>query len=266
VIAGTDLSGERLTSLVNRVQRIAREVFLVPNMRGLSVLGSELYYLFLESTLIIRIRNNLMSPYRRFLKRSFDLLLSILLIPLLIPLFIIIAILIKIDSPGPVFFRHRRVGKGGKEFHVLKFRTMHVDAEKRLKELLENDSEARREWERFYKLKNDPRITRVGRFLRKTSLDELPQVINVLKGEMSFVGPRPVVEEELFKYYGDRSVYYLMTRPGITGLWQVSGRNLLTYEERVELDTWYVMNWNMWLDVVILIKTVGAVVKGEGAR
>jgi undecaprenyl-phosphate galactose phosphotransferase len=142
---------------------------------------------------------------------------------------------------------------------------MHKDAEERLKKLLKENKEAKREWETSFKLKNDPRVTKIGKFLRKTSLDELPQIFNVLKGDMSLVGPRPVIREEIEKYYGDFAQYYYMVKPGITGLWQVSGRSDTDYDKRVRLDTWYVLNWSLWLDLVILIKTVEAVLKGKGA-
>ena len=142
---------------------------------------------------------------------------------------------------------------------------MYEDAKERLEKLLKEDEQAKREWETNFKLKNDPRVTRIGKFLRKTSLDELPQIFNVLKGDMSLVGPRPVIREEIEKYYGDFAQYYYMVKPGITGLWQVSGRSDTDYDKRVRLDTWYVLNWSLWLDLVILIKTVEAVLKGKGA-
>jgi len=142
---------------------------------------------------------------------------------------------------------------------------MYTNADELLKELLEKNPELRQEYETFRKLKNDPRVTKVGKFLRKTSLDELPQIFNVLKGEMSLVGPRPVTKEEIDKYYKDYAIYYYEVLPGITGLWQISGRSDTSYDERVELDVWYVKNWNLWLDIVILIKTIKVVLKREGA-
>ncbi len=260
-----ELDEEELSRITNEIHRASGEVMVLPNIRGISLLSSELYFLFFHEVFMLRIRNNLQSLPRRAVKRSFDITFALFLLPIVIPLVTIIAFLIKLDSRGPVFFKQQRVGRGGKKIWVYKFRTMYVDAERRLRELLEKNEDARKEWEEFYKLRDDPRITKVGRFLRKTSLDELPQIFNVLKGDMSFVGPRPVLEEELRKYYGEYSVYYLITRPGITGLWQVSGRNLLSYERRVHLDVWYVLNWSLWLDVVILIKTIRAVFRGEGA-
>jgi undecaprenyl-phosphate galactose phosphotransferase len=149
-------------------------------------------------------------------------------------------------------------------FPCFKFRTMQVDAEERLRELLANDPAARAEWEREFKLRNDPRITPIGQFLRRTSLDELPQLFNVIRGEMSLVGPRPVIRAELCKY-GDDVDYFLMVRPGMTGLWQVSGRNDVDYDTRVYLDTWYVKNWSLWYDIAILFKTIKVVLRRDGA-
>ena len=181
----------------------------------------------------------------------------------LAPFFIVICLLIRRDG-GNAFFAHYRVGKDGKLFGCMKFRSMISNSQEVLKTLLENDAEARMEWERDQKLKNDPRITPVGNFLRKTSLDELPQLINVLRGDMSLVGPRPVTQEELSRY-GEEVTFYLRVKPGITGLWQVSGRNDTTYETRVALDTWYVQNWSVYNDLVILFKTIKVVIGRDGS-
>lgn len=167
-------------------------------------------------------------------------------------------------TKGHPVFVHERIGFEGRRFRVYKFRTMYIDANERLEELLETSEESRRAWERDYKLKDDPRITNIGNFLRKTSLDELPQLINVLKGEMSLVGPRPITEDEIAKY-GDYFEYFTAVKPGITGLWQVSGRNDIEYEERIQLDVWYVRNWSIELDIQILIKTVLVVLGRKGS-
>ncbi|WP_456436986.1 undecaprenyl-phosphate galactose phosphotransferase WbaP [Desulfurobacterium sp.] len=248
-----------------KIHKSARNVLFVPDIKGLAFLNSELYPLFFSEMFLLSVKNNLKYFTNRFLKRLFDLTVSILLLPILIPIITIIAILIKFDSEGPVFFVHNRVGKDGKIIGVIKFRTMYKDAQQRLEKLLAENEEIRKEWETYFKLKNDPRITKVGKFLRKTSLDELPQIFNVLKGDMSLVGPRPVVKEEIEKYYKDFAQYYYLVKPGITGLWQVSGRSDTDYDKRVRLDTWYVLNWSLWLDIIILIKTVKAVLKKEGA-
>lgn len=210
-------------------------------------------------------KNNLKSKNNMAFKRLFDILLALILLPFLLVIIALIAVAIKLNSKGNIFYKHERVGMNGKPIYVYKFRSMYMDATDRLKEILATDSEAKKEWEKNYKLKNDPRVTKVGSFLRKTSLDELPQIFNVLKGEMSFIGPRPVIKEELEKFYKDFAVYYKNVRPGISGLWQVSGRSDADYELRIAKDMWYVLNWSIWVDVVILFKTPYIVLKRKGA-
>jgi len=199
-------------------------------------------------------------------KRMFDIVFSLFAILITLPIMIPIAIIIKLTDGGSVLFGHNRVGYRGREFKVLKFRSMYPDAEERLKKILEEDPKAREEWEKTFKLKNDPRVTPIGKFLRKTSLDELPQFFNVLKGDMSVVGPRPVVKEELEKYYKDKAKYYLSVKPGITGYWQVEGRSdVEDYQERVNMDVWYVENQSFLLDLKIILKTVWVMLTGKGA-
>jgi exopolysaccharide production protein ExoY len=181
---------------------------------------------------------------------------------LLAPLFIICFVATWFTSPGPVFFRHRRVGFNGKYFDCLKFRTMVIDAPQRLHKLLESDALAEAEWAANRKLRYDPRVTWIGAILRKSSLDELPQLFNVLGGDMSIVGPRPVTDEELIRYSGAREAY-LACRPGITGLWQVSGRSTTTYDKRIACDSFYARNWSMHLDMKILVVTLPAVLSGN---
>jgi Undecaprenyl-phosphate galactose phosphotransferase WbaP len=183
---------------------------------------------------------------------------------LISPILLGIAALIKLESRGKVFFGHERLGRDGEKFTAWKFRTMVADADAALERYLQANPELRAEWEENRKLKNDPRITRVGKILRKTSLDELPQILNVLKGEMSLVGPRPIVEDEV-PYYGSRFKLLTFVPPGITGLWQVSGRTDTSYDTRVRLDEYYVRNWSIWLDISILMRTFLVVIKGEGA-
>ena len=196
-------------------------------------------------------------------KRVFDIVASFLALVLLAPLFLIVAVAIKKDG-GPAFYSHRRVGRDGAMFSCFKFRSMYEDSEKRLETLLAHNTEAKTEWEEHYKLKNDPRITRLGHFLRESSIDELPQLLNVLKGDMSLVGPRPVILKELEKY-GEAKGTYLSVRPGLTGLWQVSGRNDLDYETRVALDVEYVESYAFRTDLIILVKTIRVVLEGRGA-
>ncbi len=212
----------------------------------------------------ISIEDNLLRPSSTFAKRTVDVAIAGAALIVGSPLFAGLAIWNKVTSPGPVFFGHTRISKNGKRFKVWKFRSMVTNAEEVLQQHLEGSAELREEWETTQKLKNDPRVTACGRFLRKTSLDELPQLWNVLVGDMSLVGPRPIVENEIEKYE-DTFDSYLRVRPGITGFWQVSGRNLTTYERRVELDEFYVRNWSIWFDLYILVRTVKTVLLREGA-
>lgn len=200
------------------------------------------------------------------IKRCFDIVFSLLCLIIGAPLFCIIALIIYMTSPGPVIYSHPRIGRGGKSFKCYKFRSMHLDAQERLREILESDPEMKKEWEQTYKLKNDPRITPVGAFLRKTSLDELPQFWNVLIGDLSVVGPRPIVKEEVEKYLGIKAYKILSIRPGLTGLWQVSGRSDINcYEKRISLDEYYVDNQSLALDLELIAKTIPAMIQSKGA-
>jgi len=241
------------------------EVIFIPLMDDYDLTHSHIYELSNTRTNLIVFQNRLKSHYRRFIQQFFNYLLALLLLPLLLPIIAIIALLIKWESPGSVFFVHPRIGQNGKTIPILKFRSMYKDAKERLQTLLAQDENIRKEWEKNFKLKNDPRITKVGTFLRKTSLDELPQIFNVLAGHMNFVGPRPVIQEEIDRYYKENATYYYMVKPGITGLWQVSGRSDTDYKFRIETDKWYVLNWSLWLDIIILIKTIKVVLKQDGA-
>ncbi|ACC72430.1 Undecaprenyl-phosphate galactose phosphotransferase [Paraburkholderia phymatum STM815] len=200
---------------------------------------------------------------RSIAKRSFDIVVASVLIVLLSPLLVVIGVVVRRDG-GPAMYGHVRIGCGAVPFNCLKFRSMVTNADAVLRELLDRDPLARAEWEREFKLKDDTRITAIGRLLRKTSLDELPQLFNVLKGDMSLVGPRPIVSEELLRY-GDNASYYLMAKPGMTGLWQVSGRNDVDYSTRVLLDVTYVKKLSLRTDIWILLRTVSVVLRGSGA-
>ena len=191
-------------------------------------------------------------------KSIFDIIFSIIFLLIGFPAFLLIALLVKLSSSGPIFFYHKRIGKNGKVFNCIKFRTMYPESKDILQNLLNNNEELKLEFNRNHKLKNDPRITPFGRFLRKSSLDEIPQFLNVLKRDMSIVGPRPIVNEEIIKY-GDALPKILKIRPGITGLWQVSGRNNLSYKKRVDLDSIYAKNLNFLMDLRILIRTFGVI-------
>lgn len=240
-----------------------RSVSVIPTLRGVPLYGTDMSFIFSHEVMILRVSNNLAKRTSRFVKRAFDLFGACCIVTLLSPVFFILIYLVSKDG-GSAIYGHERIGMDGKKFKCLKFRSMIVNSQEVLNNLLANDENAKAEWDKDFKLKNDPRITRIGRFIRKTSLDELPQLFNVLKGEMSLVGPRPVIEQELERYAGDVD-YYLMAKPGMTGLWQVSGRNDVDYDTRVYFDAWYVKNWSLWNDIAILFKTINVVLKRDGA-
>lgn len=208
--------------------------------------------------------HNLTFRLNKLLKRLLDLFVILCLCPVWIPVFILCAILTKLTSKGPIFYGHKRIGKNGKVIKCWKFRSMVVNSQEILEKLLAENEEMRRQWEKDRKLEHDPRVTKFGKILRKTSMDELPQLINILLGEMSLVGPRPVTEPELEKY-GDYKDYVLSVQPGLSGMWQISGRSDTGYEERISYDTYYIQNWSIWLDIWILIKSVWVVLLGKGA-
>lgn len=213
---------------------------------------------------ISNVRDDLSPPPGGTIKRGFDIVGAAGCIILLCPLLILVALLVKLSDGGSVFYGHARIGRAGRVFHCLKFRTMREDGDAVLAAYLRDNPDAKAEWEATRKLKSDPRVTPVGAVLRKLSLDELPQIFNILAGEMSIVGPRPVVREEL-EIYGSAAIFYLKSRPGLTGLWQVSGRNDVSYERRVEFDRHYVENWSLVEDIRIILKTVPAVCLAWGS-
>jgi Undecaprenyl-phosphate galactose phosphotransferase WbaP len=265
IVAIPSLSNDKLSQLTNEIQKYTKSILLVPDVKGVALSNTELYYLFMEQLFLLKINNNLKSTFNRFAKRLFDFTIVIIFMPLFLPTIAFIALLIKLDSLGPVFHIQNRFGKNRTIFKCIKFRTMYLQSDDLLDNHLRSNPAKALEWQKYKKLKGpDPRITRIGKFLRQTSLDELPQFFNVLKGEMSLVGSRPYLQREEcdMKYYIDT---ILLTPPGISGLWQVSGRNKLTFEDRLILDAWYVLNWSIWLDIVILFKTVRVVIMHEGA-
>ncbi len=263
VIAAEATDVPRVQSLIADLHRKGAAFAVVPPLSGMSVLNMSAQGFFSHDAVLLTAPNNLQRLHARILKRCFDLAVSAILLVALSPLFGVLALMIRRDG-GPALFGQRRVGRGGRRITCLKFRTMVADADRRLADLLARDPAAREEWARDQKLRNDPRVTPVGRFLRRTSLDELPQLINVLRGEMSLVGPRPIVPDEVPRF-GEDIVYYYEVDPGITGLWQVSGRNGLDYARRVQLNSWYVRNWSLWHDVTILFRTVRVVLERDGA-
>jgi len=260
-VGGRDPGAEH--TLLSTLRRTGLPMALVPSLRGMPVAGFRQHYFLGHDIVMLVNRDNLVRPANRFLKTTFDQIGAIILIILMAPLMLALAIMARAEG-GPALYRHRRIGMGGREFECLKFRTMVPDADQVLRRVIASDARRAAEWRATQKLRDDPRITRIGQFLRRSSLDELPQLFNVLRGEMSLVGPRPIVRSEVERY-GDRIEYYYAAKPGLTGLWQVSGRSDTTYDGRVKLDVWYVRNWSLWHDVAILFRTVPAVFLRRGA-
>jgi undecaprenyl-phosphate galactose phosphotransferase len=264
-IAIPGLNTNRLTELYASLHVYFKEVVIIPQIKGLAFMNSEVYHLFNSDLPFLNIKNNLNFTSNVFLKDFLDYLLVIITLPFFLLLLLVISFAIKLESKGPIFYRHTRYGMNGKEIQIFKFRSMYQDADTKLDQIIEENDELKREWQENFKLKEDPRVTRIGRILRKSSLDELPQIFNVMKGDMSFIGPRPVIKRELNRHYKNYAEYFHKVKPGITGLWQVSGRSDTKYDYRVRTDLWYVLNWSLWLDVVICFKTIGAVIRGSGA-
>jgi Undecaprenyl-phosphate galactose phosphotransferase WbaP len=262
VVAMRHLKRKDLVHLVNNSVSAFRHIILIPDFFGITTTWISVRDF--NGILGLATSQKLKNPANLFVKRLIDISIVVVGGIIISPILLLIAFFIKITSAGPAIYGHKRMGINGKQFVTYKFRTMVVDADKRLKELLEKNPSARKEWEEAQKIKNDPRITGLGKFLRKTSLDEFPQIINVLKGEMSLVGPRPIVEDEINKY-GEDFKRIFSVKPGITGLWQVSGRSETNYADRVSFDTYYIQNWSVWLDLWVLHKTISVVIAGKGA-
>lgn len=251
--------------LIKNIKSIFKNLILISELSGLSFMNTEIKTFLSKNILLITTDSGLLSVQKMVFKRVFDIVLSLCSIIIFLPLLIVIPIIIKLDSRGPVFFTHRRVGKNLKEFTMLKYRTMHAFSERVIEEFLITHPEAYKELQERNKIKEDPRVTRFGKILRKTSLDELPQLFNVLKGDMSIVGPRPDAKEAVENFLSEYKRIYMRVRPGITGLWQVSGRSEIVYKERVKLDYLYVLNWSVWLDFVIILKTFYTILSVRGA-
>lgn len=262
IVAMPGVSHECLLELLEKYGDSFPHLLVIPDLFGFSSL--RVPSKDLGGVLGLEVRQQLLLSGPRFTKRMIDLVLTVVGGIAILPFILLIALLIRLESSGPAFYGHERIGRGRRKFKAWKFRSMHRNADKLLHDYLEKHPELKEAWERDHKLKDDPRVTRMGNILRKTSLDELPQLWNVLMGEMSLVGPRPIVEEEVARYDKHFSLY-LKVRPGMTGLWQVSGRNDTTYAERVQLDTYYVRNWSVWLDLHILACTLPVVVLRKGA-
>jgi Undecaprenyl-phosphate galactose phosphotransferase WbaP len=228
------------------------------------LVGASIYHPGYKNRIGMGTQANLSSLANLVLKRAMDIVLSILLGLVFLPITLLTALLVRLDSPGPIFFTQERVGKDGRKITIHKFRSMRVDADRVMAELLEKNPEARLEWEQKQKLCDDPRVTRVGKWIRKFSVDEIPQLFDILKGDMSLIGPRPILMEQK-NIYGDGIRLYRSVRPGLTGLWQVTGRNRTSFSQRTLYDVYYVRHWSIWLDLYILLRTVWVVLTRDGA-
>lgn len=254
----------KLDNLIKKFSRLTKDVYLIPYLNTINYAQAEIIEYFNTRSSTINIENRLLVPHNIYIKNIVEMLMILFILPVFLFIHCLISILIKIDSAGPVIFKQKRLGKDERVFNCYKYRSMYIDGDIILKKYLENNPEEIAYYDTYHKYKNDPRITSVGKVLRKTSLDELPQLINVLQRKMSLIGPRPYMLEEKEKLMCDIKTI-LHVKPGITGLWQVSGRNELDFEERKKIDSWYIRNWSLWLDFVILIKTIKVVLSKAGA-
>jgi len=265
IITAPGMERDKLQSLIAKMQPLVRNLSYVPDLIGTPMAGVEAQSLFSEEILMLHMKNNLALRRNRIYKRLFDLILTIVGGIAISPVLIFLALCIKLDSKGSVFYNADRIGKNGRTFKCYKFRSMYVNGDEILKEYLENNPAKAEEWKKYAKLRDyDPRVTKAGTWMRKYSLDELPQILNVLLGDMSLVGPRPYLPREQ-EDIGENLSIITMCTPGITGYWQVSGRNDVSFQERVTMDTWYVRNWSVWLDIMYLAKTFQAVIFSKGA-
>ncbi len=265
IIISKDMRVDKLNSLIYKYRDISGGVYIVPYISDINFAYSTIMEYSNIQLNSIFIENRLLIKKNIILKNIFDKIVAILIMPLFLPIHIVISILIKIDSKGSIFFKQPRLGKDNSTFLCYKYRTMYENSDNILKDyLLKNPNEIEY-YSRYHKYKNDPRVTKIGLLLRSTSLDELPQILNILKGEMSLVGPRPYMLDEAEKL-GENRDLILKVKPGITGLWQVSGRNNLTFKERNELEVWYIKNWLFWDDFIILIKTIKVVILKVGVN
>lgn len=265
IVAIPGLPGPDLVKLTNSIQPYVRSILIVPDLSGIPVVSGEVDYFFDEQILAFRTRNNLASRINIVTKRLFDICLGLIILIIMSPLIVCLALAVRLDSKGAAIFTGKRIGRFGREFSCYKFRTMYLNNDEILAKYLYDNPEAQEEWRVYAKIKGeDPRVTRVGKWLRKFSLDELPQLINVLKGDMSLVGARPYLtrEKESMGLYSDT---ILLANPGITGLWQVSGRNEIDFAGRLKMEAWYVRNWSLWLDISLLFRTIGVVWGRKGA-
>ena len=262
IVAMPNLSQSKMSRMMNFSVSAFRYNVLIPEFFNVSNIWMSVRDF--DGILGLAASNRLKIKWNLAIKRFLDILFVCVGGLILLPFLLIFALLVKVTSPGPVLYGHKRLGLGGKPFTAYKFRSMVMDADTLLEKLLTDDPELSKEWEMNHKLRNDPRITKIGQFLRRTSFDELPQLLNILKGDMSLVGPRPIVEAEI-KKYGENYKRIFSVKPGLTGLWQISGRSDTNYAERISYDTYYLQSWSVWLDIWILYRTPRVILRGNGA-
>lgn len=263
LIFAQNIPASHVSVYIYRIQHLVKVVSVVPYFPGLPLANMMMESLVDDRAVVLRLKNNLQSRTMMFFKNLTDFIFSIPIVIFALPILVIAAVFVHFDSEGPVIYAGKRVGRHGRLFNCYKFRSMYLNEKEILKDYLAEYPEKQAEWDEFRKLKGyDPRVTKVGKFLRKTSLDELPQIFNVIKGDMSLVGPRPYLPDEDLRGQDD---VIQTVKPGITGLWQTSGRNSVTFLERVEMESWYVRNWSIWIDMVILFRTFKVAIKGKGA-
>lgn len=261
-VVSDSFTPDEMHSVLKLAERKFSELLVIPTAALIQSTAAEVEQV--GSTLVLKYRYSLLRPLNTYTKSVVELAGTLLLLVVLAPVFLVLATVVKASSKGPVLFRQRRIGRDRRMFDCLKFRTMYRDAEQRLSEMLANDDALRTEWLKYARIPNDPRVTKSGRFLRRFSLDELPQLWNVLRGEMALVGPRPYLPVESERI-GDSLDTIVRVRPGMTGLWQVSGRTSLPFKERLTLDEYYIRNWSLWMDFSIVLRTLRAVVGARGA-
>ena len=265
LIAAPGLPQEQLAGLLYRAQSICSDVGVVPNLVEVPMSNVQAESYYDAKIMVLHVKNNLASPRNRWLKYFLEGIAAAVGVILVSPILLYITVCIYRDSPGPVLYSGERVGKNGKLFKCYKFRSMYVNSDEILQQYLSRHPDKKREWQIYHKLKGeDPRVTPIGRMLRRTSLDELPQIFNVLKGEMGLVGPRPYLPGEIPEM-GEAKKVILMARPGITGYWQTSGRNDVSFSDRLRMESWYVSNWSIWIDILMLWRTIKVVAGRKGA-
>lgn len=263
LIDTTTLSLEEVRQALDDTLYHTKQTLFIPPFKDINLSEASIHALFDERMNLISIDNNLLYRKNLIIKKLFEMMLVCASLPFLMLPFALIALLIKLDSKGPIFFLQKRIGKNGIPFNVIKFRTMHIENQAILKTYFDRYPDKKAYWETYHKLPDDPRITRVGKWLRSFSLDELPQFINLLRGDMNLIGPRPYMLSERKKLKAHLETITAVA-PGLTGLWQVSGRNSLTFEQRIALDEWYIRNWSLWMDFVIFLKTFDVVLRKKG--